>query len=116
METGNPVSAGCACTRAQAAASIFNDRNYDSPQRHAPAAADVLLDCAGPWRADRNCPVALHWGMTEEQEQEFTCSFCGKGPQELRSLFRGPEANICGECVRRLYDMLDEADDPQSLQ
>lgn len=54
--------------------------------------------------------------MTEEQEQEFTCSFCGKGPQELRSLFRGPEANICGECVRRLYDMLDEADDPQSLQ
>jgi len=60
--------------------------------------------------------VALHWGMTEEQEQEFTCSFCGKGPQELRSLFRGPEANICGECVRRLYDMLDEADDAQSLQ
>ncbi|MDB5976105.1 MAG: hypothetical protein JWR07_2865, partial [Nevskia sp.] len=54
--------------------------------------------------------------MTEEQEQEFTCSFCGKGPQELRSLFRGPEANICGECVRRLYDMLDEADDAQSLQ
>ena len=54
--------------------------------------------------------------MSKEQEQEFTCSFCGKGPEELRSLFRGQQANICGECVRKLYEMLDEADDDRSLQ
>lgn len=52
----------------------------------------------------------------QAQESEFACSFCGKGPDELRSVFRGPQANICGECVRRLYDMLDEPDAPQSLQ
>ncbi len=54
--------------------------------------------------------------LYEELEREFACSFCGKGPDELRSVFRGPQANICGECVRKLYDMLDEPDDPQSLQ
>lgn len=54
--------------------------------------------------------------LYQELEQEFACSFCGKGPDELRSVFRGPQANICGECVRKLYDMLDEPDDPQSLQ
>ena len=52
----------------------------------------------------------------EEQEKEFACSFCGKGPDELRSVFRGPQANICGDCVRKLHDMLDEPDEPQSLQ
>ena len=52
----------------------------------------------------------------EEEEQEFACAFCGKGPDELRSVFRGPQANICGDCVRKLYEMLDEPDEPQSLQ
>jgi hypothetical protein len=54
--------------------------------------------------------------LYEEELSEFACSFCGKGPDELRSVFRGPQANICGDCVRKLYDMLDEPDEPQSLQ
>jgi hypothetical protein len=52
----------------------------------------------------------------DAQEQEFICSFCGKGPDELRSVFRGGNATICGDCVRELYRMLDEPDEPQSLQ
>lgn len=52
----------------------------------------------------------------EAQEQEFICSFCGRGPDELPSVFRGGSATICGDCVRELYRMLDEPDDAPSLQ
>jgi len=52
----------------------------------------------------------------EAQEREFICSFCGRGPDELPSVFRGGSATICGDCVRELYRMLDEPDDAPSLQ
>ncbi len=52
----------------------------------------------------------------EAAEQEFICSFCGRGPDELRSVFRGGNATICGDCVRELHRMLDEPDDAPSLQ
>jgi len=52
----------------------------------------------------------------EAQEREFICSFCGRGPHELPSVFRGGNATICGDCVRELYRMLDEPDDAPSLQ
>lgn len=52
----------------------------------------------------------------QAQEQEFVCSFCGRAPDQLLSLFRGGNATICGDCVRELYRMLDEPGDDQPLQ
>ena len=56
------------------------------------------------------------WAYQEAQEREFICSFCGRGPDELPSVFRGGNATICGDCVRELYRMLDDPDDAPSLQ
>lgn len=35
------------------------------------------------------------------------CSFCGKDQHEVDRLIRGPEAYICDECVRLMFEMLD---------
>jgi len=83
---------------------------------------DVKRSAENYYNGISSCWIALD--VTEEEakalyeklEHEFACSFCGKGPDELRSVFRGPQANICGECVRKLHGMLDEPDAPPSLQ
>lgn len=39
----------------------------------------------------------------------LTCSFCGKGPEQVAHLIAGPERYcICDECVDRCNELLDE--------
>lgn len=35
----------------------------------------------------------------EDTYAEFKCSFCGKRPDEVKSMVRSSTANICNECV-----------------
>jgi hypothetical protein len=54
--------------------------------------------------------ISARWqpsGYTLEEAQQFQhdlfagvmCSFCGKRPEQIRSLIRSPHAAICNECV-----------------
>jgi len=40
-----------------------------------------------------------HIPKFSEKEKEVSCSFCGKGPNEVRKLIAGPSVHICDECV-----------------
>ncbi|TLN00041.1 ATP-dependent Clp protease ATP-binding subunit ClpX, partial [bacterium] len=31
--------------------------------------------------------------------KDLTCSFCGRGKEEVSGLVTGPEVNICDECI-----------------
>ena len=58
----------------------------------------------------------------EPRKTGFTCSFCGKGQDEVRKLIAGPGVFICDECVELCNDILaeeydreEEAPQPQGL-
>jgi ribosomal protein L37AE/L43A len=34
-----------------------------------------------------------------KEEQDYSCSFCGKAKQEVKKIVAGPGVNICNECV-----------------
>ena len=36
------------------------------------------------------------------------CSFCGKGPEEVRKLTAGPTIYICGECIELCNEIMVE--------
>lgn len=41
-------------------------------------------------------------GGNAEEDREYEdlrCSFCSKGPDQVRRLVTGPTANICDECI-----------------
>ena len=41
-------------------------------------------------------------------ENEYRCSFCGRGQNEVANLFVGVEANICIDCVDELKTMVSQ--------
>lgn len=46
--------------------------------------------------------------MSEDQEHELFCSFCGKSQNEVRKLIAGPSVYICNECIALCDDILQE--------
>jgi hypothetical protein len=40
-----------------------------------------------------------------------TCSFCGKGKNEVTRLLAGPAARICNECVGLCNELIEESAD-----
>jgi ClpX C4-type zinc finger len=46
---------------------------------------------------------------TTGRDRELRCSFCGKGPNQVRKLIAGPVAYICDGCVAICVDII--ADD-----
>jgi hypothetical protein len=43
-----------------------------------------------------------------EKDKEASCSFCGKGQNEVRKLIAGPSVHICDHCVRLCNDIVAE--------
>ena len=41
--------------------------------------------------------------------KEYTCSFCGKQKEEVKTLIAGPNQYICNECVDLCYDIIHES-------
>ena len=43
-----------------------------------------------------------------DNKKEYTCSFCGKQKEEVKTLIAGPSQYICNECVDLCYDIIHE--------
>ena len=43
-----------------------------------------------------------------DSKKEYTCSFCGKQKEEVKTLIAGPSQYICNECVDLCYDIIHE--------
>jgi ATP-dependent Clp protease ATP-binding subunit ClpX len=61
---------------------------------------DEQLRWAGEEIADMSTPIP-------------TCSFCGKGKHEVKSMVAGPNAFICDNCVERCVDIISEGRAPR---
>lgn len=44
--------------------------------------------------------------QAQQQDEQLSCSFCGKTAEDVTQLFAGPSSNICDECVEILGDAL----------
>lgn len=44
----------------------------------------------------------------KNDDKKLRCSFCGKGPSEVKKLIGGQSAYICNECVELCYEIVDE--------
>ena len=44
--------------------------------------------------------------MTDHEPTALTCTFCGKGATEVRSMVAGGNGYICDECVRSAVEMI----------
>lgn len=51
-----------------------------------------------------------------EDEKDLSCSFCGKGQNEVKKLIAGPTALICNECIGVSMDILREEQTKSPLQ
>ena len=52
----------------------------------------------------------------QDDEKELSCSFCGKGQNEVKKLIAGPTALICNECIGISMDILREEQKKSPLQ
>ena len=41
--------------------------------------------------------------------KDLTCSFCGKGQDEVLRLIAGPDVYICNECIALCDDIMDNS-------
>ena len=56
--------------------------------------------------------------MENKDSNKLSCTFCGKGQEEVRKLIAGPSVYICDECVDLCNDIIEEevkADDEEVL-
>ena len=53
------------------------------------------------WRADQA-------RMESKDNNKLSCTFCGKGQEEVRKLIAGPSVYICDECVDLCTDIIRE--------
>ena len=53
------------------------------------------------WRADQA-------RMESKDNNKLSCTFCGKGQEEVRKLIAGPSVYICDECVDLCNDIIEE--------
>ena len=44
----------------------------------------------------------------ENKDTKLTCTFCGKGQEDVRKLIAGPSVYICDECVDLCNDIIEE--------
>ncbi len=51
-----------------------------------------------------------------DNEKDLSCSFCGKGQNEVKKLIAGPTALICNECIGVSMDILREEQTKSPLQ
>lgn len=47
---------------------------------------------------DKNI-IKADFRRDSEHEEELRCSFCGRSSSEVLKMVKGPNANICSECV-----------------
>ena len=55
--------------------------------------------------------------MESSENNNLTCSFCGKNQEDVKKLIAGPSVYICDECVDLCIDIIDEevkSDDGES--
>ena len=52
--------------------------------------------------------------MPNRKNSDKTCSFCGRSNAEVNLLLSGAYGNICDDCIRQAYDMLQSAMKEQS--
>jgi|TARA_B110000438_G_scaffold241891_1_gene241203 ATP-dependent Clp protease ATP-binding subunit ClpX len=55
----------------------------------------------------------------ENKDTKLTCTFCGKGQEDVRKLIAGPSVYICDECVDLCNDIIEEevkTDDVEVLE
>ena len=55
--------------------------------------------------------------MESSDNNNLTCSFCGKNQEDVKKLIAGPSVYICDECVDLCIDIIDEevkSDDSES--
>ncbi|HSQ41816.1 MAG TPA: ATP-dependent Clp protease ATP-binding subunit ClpX [Fibrobacteraceae bacterium] len=45
---------------------------------------------------------------TGKNHPRITCSFCGKGPEQVAKILTGPGVHICNECVQMCYKIMVE--------
>ena len=46
--------------------------------------------------------------MENKEGNKLSCTFCGKGQEEVRKLIAGPSVYICDECVDLCNDIIEE--------
>ncbi|MDG2394805.1 ATP-dependent protease ATP-binding subunit ClpX [Candidatus Thioglobus sp.] len=46
--------------------------------------------------------------MSEVENKELSCSFCGKAKSEVERLIAGPGVYICNECIESCHDLIEE--------
>ena len=46
--------------------------------------------------------------MENKEDNKLSCTFCGKGQEEVRKLIAGPSVYICDECVDLCNDIIEE--------
>ena len=46
--------------------------------------------------------------MENKDNNKLSCTFCGKGQEEVRKLIAGPSVYICDECVDLCNDIIEE--------
>ena len=49
--------------------------------------------------------------MSETNNENLTCNFCGKSRDQVEKLIAGPNVYICDECVTISYDIIDKNPD-----
>tara|TARA_R110001592_G_scaffold1805_12_gene10856 strand:+ start:5360 stop:6637 length:1278 start_codon:yes stop_codon:yes gene_type:complete len=49
--------------------------------------------------------------MSEANNENLTCNFCGKNRDQVEKLIAGPNVYICNECVTISYDIIDKSPD-----
>jgi ATP-dependent Clp protease ATP-binding subunit ClpX len=57
--------------------------------------------------------------MENKDNNKLTCTFCGKGQEDVRKLIAGPSVYICDECVDLCNDIIEEevkANDEEVLE
>ena len=45
--------------------------------------------------------------MATNTKSTSRCSFCGRSQKEVNMLITGPSVNICDECVRMAYEIVE---------
>ena len=46
--------------------------------------------------------------MENKDNNKLSCTFCGKGQEDVRKLIAGPSVYICDECVDLCNDIIEE--------
>lgn len=53
--------------------------------------------------------------MSNENKNNFTCSFCGKNRNEVKKLIAGPDSFICNECISISHKIINEDEQLESF-